>query len=113
MSTRKKLHWLTLLGKLEPSKQSSVIKNSNQFLVCDLVRVVKAVNKSKDLKLNKKQQILFKQHKGFLRKLIAAKGVKKLRKLLLSRTSGGGLILGAILPALISLVTSIIPNIFG
>ena len=113
MSTRKKLHWLTLLGKLEPSKQSSVIKNSNQRLVRDLVRVVKAVNKSKDLKLNKKQQILFKQHKGFLKKLIAAKGVKKLRKLLLARTAGGGLILGVILPALISLVTHVIPKLFG
>ena len=82
-------------------------------MVSDLVRVVKVVNRSKGLKLNQNQQVLFKKHKGFLKKLISAKGVKKIRKILLARTAGGGLIIGTILPALISLATSIFPKLFG
>lgn len=82
-------------------------------MIKDLHKIVKFVRKSKNLKLLPSQRRLFKKHKTFLKRLVCSKGVKKLRKILLQRTSGGGLILGAVLPALISLVGSVIPKLIG
>ena len=115
--TRKKLQWLTILCKSSPDKQREAINCSKTHLVPDIVKLVKQINKAKGLKLTKRQKVLFQKHKGFLRRVVRAKGVKNKRRILLSRsrststtlanTTGEGLILATVLPALISLFTGL------
>ena len=113
--TRKKLQWLTILCKSSPDKQREAINCSKTHLVPDIVKLVKKINKAKGLKLTKRQKVLFQKHKGFLRRVVGAKGVKNKRRILLSRsrsttlanTKGEGLILATVLPALISLFTGL------
>ena len=111
--TRKKLQWLTILCKSSPDKQREAINCSKTHLVPDIVKLVKQINKAKGLKLTKRQKVLFQKHKGFLRRVVRAKGVKNKRRILLSRsrstlanTKGEGLLF-AVLPALISLFTGL------
>jgi hypothetical protein len=82
-------------------------------LIKDLHKIVKFVRKINILKVAPTQKNLFKKHKTFLKRFVGSKGVKSLRKILLRRTSGGGLILGAVLPAIISLIGSAIPKLLG
>ena len=114
--TRQKLQWLTILCKSSPDKQREAINCSKTHLVPDIVKLVKQINKAKGLKLTKRQKVLFQKHKGFLRRVVRAKGVKNKRRILLSRsrststtlanTKGEGLLF-AVLPALISLFTGL------
>lgn len=115
--TRQKLQWLTILCKSSPDKQREAIKCSKTHLVPDIVKLVKKINKAKGLKLTKRQKVLFQKHKGFLRRVVRAKGVKNKRRVIFARsrststtlanTTGKGFIIAAILPALISLFTGL------
>ena len=113
MQSSKKLKWLILLSKLGSHQQCHVLKKSRGCLINDLHKIVKFAQKSNNLKLVPNQKKLFKKHKTFLKRFVCSKGVKRLRKILLQRTSGGGLILGAVLPAIISLIGSAIPKLIG
>jgi ATP-dependent protease Clp ATPase subunit len=108
-----KLQWLKTLSKLGPKQQCSVLKSGKTSLIKDLHKIVKFIRKGKNLKLRPKQKNLFKRNKKFLTQLVGARGVKKLRKILLRQTKGGGLILGALLPTLISLAAEYIPKLLG
>lgn len=112
MAESDRLQWLSQLSKLPPKKQILILKGEKASLFNDLQRLFKKVSRTKTSKTTPKQRHLFKKHKNFLKKFVKSQGLKKIRTLILKRQTKGGFPFLALLPAIVSLASSIIPQLF-
>ena len=113
MSGAKKLRWLNLLTKLSPDRQSLAITHGKPSLIRDLHKIFKFIGGNKKLKISPLHKKIFKKNKKYLNQIVKSVCLKKVRKLLLKRTKGGGFMLSPILPIIISLACSVIPKLIG
>lgn len=109
-----KAEWFYSLAKLPQKKRIAVIKRGRIPFLQDLQRIIRFVGRSKSVKVLPHQNKLFKKHRRFLKAIAECKGPKKLKNLVLRKIQGGFLpILAALLPPIISLVTTALPKILG
>ena len=106
---KEKRDWFTLLAKSPKKKQCEVICKCDSKFIKDLHRLISTAKDSKNASFSEKNNRFFKRNKRFLRRFIKEKSIPQKRNLLLRKTSGRGFFLSALIPALISLVTSILP----
>ena len=104
---QEKRDWFTLLAKSSKKKQHSVICKCDSKFIRDLHRLIRVAKDNRKAVFSEKDKRFFKKNKDFLRKFVKEKSIPKKRKQLLRKVSGAGFFLGALIPALISLVSSI------
>ena len=104
---QEKRDWLTLLAKSPKKRQCDIICKCSPKFIRDLHKLVCLAKDSKRVKFSAKCKRFFKKHKLFLRRFTKEKSINKKRSLLLRKTSGRGFFLGALIPALMSLASTI------
>ena len=108
-----KANWFKALSSLPAKNRVTALKASKGCFLKDIQKLIKFIGRSKKVKILPAQRKIFKKHRGFLSRFARCK-VPKLKKLALSKVSGGFFgILAALIPAIVSLVSSVLPKVLG
>lgn len=104
---KQRANWMQMLAAKPVAEQYKIVKNSNLILVKDLHKLIKYVTYNKKVKISPLQKCFLKKHRRFLLNYIEEKAPKKKKVRLLTKVKGG--FLGLLIPALISIASSVIP----
>ena len=102
--------WFLELGKKKPVKQCELIKRCNLKLVKSFHKLIK-LSYDKFHRVPSEDRPIFKEHRVFLCNFMLEKDPAKKKRKLLRKARGG--FLGVLIPALVSLVSSIPPFLGG
>ena len=104
---RERVNWLQLLAKQPTPKQHKIVKNCNLKFIKDLHKLIKYIACDKKLQLSSKHKEFLKKHSTFLRNFLEVRSYKKKRENLLRKVNGG--FLSFLIPAIVSIASSVIP----